>query len=50
MIGVDVIGQIRRPYFEHQRPIKDIVRMVDRKLEVIGHKNLVRCDCAPCGT
>ena len=24
MIGVDVIGQIRRAYFEQQRPIKEI--------------------------
>ena len=28
MIGVDVIGQIRRAYFEQQRPIKEIVRLV----------------------
>jgi hypothetical protein len=26
MIGVDVIGQIRRAYFEERRPIKEIVR------------------------
>ncbi len=26
MIGVDVIGQIRRAYFEQRRPIKEIVR------------------------
>ena len=26
MIGVDIIGQIRRAYFEQQRPIKEIVR------------------------
>jgi len=26
MIGVDVIGQIRRAYFEQGRPIKEIVR------------------------
>src|SRR5271163_4157239 len=26
MIAVDVIGQIRRAYFEQQRPIKEIVR------------------------
>ena len=26
MIGVDQIGQIRRAYFEQQRPIKEIVR------------------------
>ncbi len=26
MIGVDLIGQIRRAYFEHHRPIKEIVR------------------------
>jgi len=26
MIGVDLIGQIRRAYFEQQRPIKEIVR------------------------
>ena len=28
MIGVDLIGQIRRAYFEQQRPIKEIVRML----------------------
>ena len=28
MIGVDVIGQIRRAYFEQQRPIKEIVRLL----------------------
>ncbi len=26
MIGVDIIGQIRRAYFEQHRPIKEIVR------------------------
>ena len=26
MIGVDKIGEIRRAYFEQQRPIKEIVR------------------------
>jgi len=26
MIGVDLIGQIRRAYFEQRRPIKEIVR------------------------
>jgi len=26
MIGVDKIGDIRRPYFEQHRPIKEIVR------------------------
>ena len=26
MIGVDLIGQIRRAYFEQHRPIKEIVR------------------------
>src|SRR5258707_6600617 len=26
MIGVDLIGQIRRDYFEQRRPIKEIVR------------------------
>ena len=26
MIGVDIIGEIRRAYFEQQRPIKEIVR------------------------
>jgi len=26
MIGVDIIGQIRRAYFEQGRPIKEIVR------------------------
>jgi hypothetical protein len=26
MIGVDLIGQIRRAYFEQQRSIKEIVR------------------------
>src|ERR1700735_616900 len=26
MIGVDIIGQIRRAYFEQRRPIKEIVR------------------------
>jgi len=26
MIGVDLIGEIRRAYFEQQRPIKEIVR------------------------
>src|SRR5258707_9143141 len=26
MIGVDMIGQIRRAYFEQRRPIKEIVR------------------------
>src|SRR6478672_1272666 len=26
MIGVDMIGQIRRAYFEQHRPIKEIVR------------------------
>src|SRR5471032_622017 len=26
MIGVDIIGQIRRAYFERRRPIKEIVR------------------------
>jgi transposase len=28
MIGVDVIGQIRRAYFEQQLPIKEIVRLL----------------------
>jgi len=28
MIGVDVNGQIRRAYFEQQRPIKEIVRLL----------------------
>jgi transposase len=28
MIGVDLIGQIRRAYFEQQRPIKEIVRLL----------------------
>ena len=28
MIGVDLIGQIRRAYFEQHRPIKEIVRML----------------------
>lgn len=28
MIGVDVIGQIRRAYFEQHRPIKEIVRLL----------------------
>jgi len=28
MIGVDLIGQIRRAYFEQYRPIKEIVRML----------------------
>ena len=28
MIGVDVIGQIRRAYFEQQRLIKEIVRLL----------------------
>ena len=26
MIGVDMIGEIRRAYFEQHRPIKEIVR------------------------
>ena len=26
MIGVDMIGQIRRAYFDQHRPIKEIVR------------------------
>jgi hypothetical protein len=26
MIGVDIIGEIRRAYFEQHRPIKEIVR------------------------
>ena len=26
MIGVDLIGEIRRAYFEYRRPIKEIVR------------------------
>ena len=26
MIGMDLIGQIRRAYFEQHRPIKEIVR------------------------
>jgi hypothetical protein len=26
MIGVDLIGEIRRAYFEQRRPIKEIVR------------------------
>jgi len=26
MIGVDLIGEIRRAFFEQQRPIKEIVR------------------------
>ena len=26
MIGVDLIGQIRRAFFEQRRPIKEIVR------------------------
>jgi transposase len=28
MIGVDLIGQIRRAYFEQHRPIKEIVRLL----------------------
>jgi transposase len=28
MIGVDVIGEIRRAYFDQHRPIKEIVRML----------------------
>ena len=28
MIGVDLIGQIRRAYFKQQRPIKEIVRLL----------------------
>ena len=28
MIGVDLIGQIRRAYFEQRRPIKEIVRLL----------------------
>jgi hypothetical protein len=28
MIGVDLIGQIRRAYFEQHRSIKEIVRML----------------------
>jgi transposase len=28
MIGVDIIGEIRRAYFDQQRPIKEIVRML----------------------
>jgi hypothetical protein len=35
MIGVDLIGQIRRAYFEHHRPIKEIVRT----LSVIPRRN-----------
>lgn len=26
MLGVDIIGRIRRAYFEQRRPIKEIVR------------------------
>ena len=26
MIGVDIVGQIRRAYFDQRRPIKEIVR------------------------
>jgi hypothetical protein len=26
MVGVDLIGEIRRAYFERHRPIKEIVR------------------------
>ena len=43
MIGVDMIGEIRRAYFEQQRPIKEIVRTLSvsratvRKI-VRGHK------------
>src|SRR6202795_4712047 len=43
MIGVDIIGQIRRAYFEQHRPIKEIVRTLSvsratvRKV-VRGHK------------
>ena len=28
MLGVDLIGQIRRAYFEQRRPIKEIVRLL----------------------
>ena len=28
MIGVDVIGQLRRGYFEQQRPIREIVGLL----------------------
>ncbi len=28
MIGVDLIGQIRRAYFEQRRSIKEIVRLL----------------------
>src|SRR5271168_890350 len=43
MIGVDVIGEIRRAYFEQHRPIKEIVRSLSvsratvRKV-IRGHK------------
>jgi hypothetical protein len=39
MIGVDLIGDIRRAYFEHRRPIKEIVR------DACG----LAGDCAPGG-
>jgi len=43
MIGVDLIGQIRRAYFEQHRPIKEIVRTLSvsratvRKVIAIAH-------------
>src|SRR5271157_2810557 len=42
MVGVDKIGEIRRAYFEQERPIKEIVRTLSvsratvRKITVMG--------------
>ena len=50
MIGVDLIGQIRRAYFEQHRPIKEIVRTLSvsratvRKVMVADHPRQFRRD------
>lgn len=39
MIGVDIIGQIRRAYFQQQGPIKRIVRTLSAASTILRSVN-----------
>jgi len=45
MIGVDLIGQIRRAYFEQHRPIKEIVRTLSVSRATV--RKVIRDSCSP---
>ena len=52
MIGVDLIGAIRRAYFEQHRPIKEIVRTLSVSRATVSARGAVafplrdwRADC-----